>query len=136
MKLILVLIAVLAQGSAALAAVPVLVDLLQAEAAADRKLAAWTLGEIGFNAVGPALISNIAPADLRGRYNGVAGMAFGASAFVAPLAGTWVFDALGETTLWTMCFALQALSAVAILALRPMIRTRQAALEATESAEV
>lgn len=34
-------------GSAALAAVPVLVDLLAAEAAADRKLAAWTLGEIG-----------------------------------------------------------------------------------------
>ena len=96
----------------------------------------WTLGEIGFNAVGPALIANIAPVDLRGRYNGIAGVAFGASAFVAPLAGTWVFDALGETTLWTMCFVLQALSAVAILALRPMIRTRQAALEATESAGV
>jgi MFS family permease len=96
----------------------------------------WTLGEIGFNAVGPALISNIAPVDLRGRYNGAFGVAFGASAFVAPLAGTWVFESLGESTLWTMCFVLQALSALAILSLRPMIRARQAALEATESAAI
>jgi MFS family permease len=92
----------------------------------------WTLGEIGFNAVGPALIANIAPAELRGRYNGVVGVAFGASAFVAPLVGTWVFDALGETTLWTMCFGLQVLSALAIIALAPVIRSRQAALEDTE----
>ena len=92
----------------------------------------WTLGEIGFNAVGPALIANIAPAELRGRYNGVVGVAFGASAFVAPLVGTWVFDALGETTLWTMCFGLQVLSALAIIALAPVIRTRQAALEDAE----
>jgi MFS family permease len=91
----------------------------------------WTLGEIGFNAVEPALISNIAPADLRGRYNGVVGVAFGAAAFVAPLLGTWVFDTFGETTLWTMCFGLQALSALAILALAPMIRYRQATLEQT-----
>ncbi|HKE71506.1 MAG TPA: MFS transporter [Nocardioidaceae bacterium] len=96
----------------------------------------WTLGEIGFNAVGPALVANIAPADLRGRYNGVMGVSFGASAFVAPLAGTWVFENLGENTLWTMCFLLQGLSAAAILALRPMIRTRQVALEAAESAGV
>jgi MFS family permease len=89
----------------------------------------WTLGEIGFNAVEPALISNIAPADLRGRYNGAVGVAFGAAAFVAPLLGTWVFDTFGETTLWTLCFGLQALSALAILALAPAIRSRQAALE-------
>jgi MFS family permease len=89
----------------------------------------WTLGEIGFNAVEPALISNIAPTELRGRYNGAVGVAFGASAFVAPLGGTWVFEAWGETTLWTICFGLQVLSAVAILALAPLIRARQAALE-------
>jgi MFS family permease len=89
----------------------------------------WTIGEIGFNAVEPALVSNIAPVDLRGRYNGAVGVAFGAAAFVAPLLGTWVFDEFGETTLWTMCFVLQALSALAILALAPLIRARQAALD-------
>jgi MFS family permease len=89
----------------------------------------WTLGEIGFNAVEPALIANIAPADLRGRYNGAVGVSFGAAAFVAPLLGTWIFDAFGETTLWTLCFGLQILSAVAILALAPAIRSRQATLE-------
>jgi MFS family permease len=89
----------------------------------------WTLGEIGFNAVGPALIANIAPADLRGRYNGAVGVSFGASAFVAPLLGTWVFGTWGETTLWTLCFVLQVLSALAILALAPAIRSRQSTLD-------
>jgi MFS family permease len=89
----------------------------------------WTLGEIGFNAVGPALIANIAPADLRGRYNGAVGVSFGASAFVAPLLGTWVFGTWGETTLWTLCFVLQVLSALAILALAPAIRARQSTLD-------
>jgi predicted MFS family arabinose efflux permease len=89
----------------------------------------WTLGEIGFNAVGPALVANIAPADLRGRYNGAVGVSFGASAFVAPLLGTWVFGTWGETTLWTLCFVLQVLSALAILALAPAIRARQSTLD-------
>lgn len=89
----------------------------------------WTLGEIGFNAVEPALIASIAPADLRGRYNGAMGVAFGASAFVAPLLGTTVFETFGQTTLWTMCFVLQALSALAIIALAPAIRSRQATLD-------
>jgi MFS family permease len=41
-------------------------------------------------------IADIAPVALRGRYNGVVGMSFGAAAFVAPLAGTSVLERYGE----------------------------------------
>ncbi|MPZ62532.1 MAG: MFS transporter, partial [Propionibacteriales bacterium] len=91
----------------------------------------WTLGEIGFNAVGPALIADIAPADLRGRYNGLVGVAFGASAFVAPLLGTRVFEAFGETTLWTMCLVMEGFAALIVLCLARMIRDRRTVVRAT-----
>jgi MFS family permease len=86
----------------------------------------WTLGEIGFNAVGPALIANIAPAELRGRYSGAVGVAFGASALLAPLLGTRILDAFGETALWTGCFGVAAFSALIVVTLAPAIRARRA----------
>ena len=92
----------------------------------------WTLGEIGFNAVGPALVADIAPAALRGRYNGVVGMSFGAAAFVAPLVGTWVFDDYGEPVLWIGCLALSMVSAALVAALAPGIKARRATLSETE----
>ena len=95
----------------------------------------WTLGEIGFNAVGPALIADIAPPELRGRYNGLVGVAFGAAAFLAPLLGTRVFDQLGETTLWTSCMVLCVISALIVLTLSTGIKgRRQAILGAPASA--
>lgn len=85
----------------------------------------WTLGEVGFNAVGPALIADIAAPELRGRYNGLVGVAFGAAAFLAPLLGTRLFDQVGETALWTMCFVVSVLSALITLTLRTAIRVRR-----------
>jgi MFS family permease len=96
----------------------------------------WTLGEIGFNAVGPALIVDIAPSALRGRYSAAVGVAFGAAAFVAPLAGTQVFQSLGEVTLWAGCFVLCAASAAIIVALAPAVHARRAAVAAAALAEV
>jgi MFS family permease len=92
----------------------------------------WTLGEIGFNAVGPALVADIAPAALRGRYNGVVGMSFGTAAFVAPLVGTWVFDEYGEPALWIGCLGLSIVTAGLVVALGPGIKARRAALSETE----
>ena len=42
----------------------------------------WTMGEIAFNAVGPTIVNSIAPAHLRGRYNGLVGLAYGAAALM------------------------------------------------------
>lgn len=93
----------------------------------------WTLGEIGFNAVGPALIANIAPPGLRGRYNGLVGVAFGAAAFLAPLIGTRVFDHLGEVTLWTSCMVLCVVSASVVITLSTRIKQRGKAIEKAET---
>lgn len=83
----------------------------------------WTIGEIGFNAVVPALIASIAPAHLRGRYNGLVGMAFGASSLLGPLAGTWLFG-VGPGLLWLACLVSCALSAAVTLSLGPAIARR------------
>jgi MFS family permease len=87
----------------------------------------WTIGEIGFNAVGPALIAEIAPAHLRGRYNGLFGTAFGAAGLLAPVVGTWLFG-VGQGLLWLCCLLGGALSAVGMLALGPAVARRRAAV--------
>ena len=95
----------------------------------------WTLGEIGFNAVGPAMVADIAPAHLRGRYNGVFGMSFGAAALVAPLIGTQVFANYGETALWAGCLVLSIVSAAVILAMGPAVKRRMTTLSEAKLAE-
>jgi MFS family permease len=89
----------------------------------------WTVGEIGFNAVGPALIVEIAPPELRGRYSGLIGTAFGAAALFGPLAGTWLFG-ITPDVLWLSCLLTGLASAGAVLALGPAIARRRAAMRA------
>jgi MFS family permease len=91
----------------------------------------WTIGEIGFNAVAPALIAEIAPPELRGRYNGLVGTAFGAASLLGPLAGTWLFG-IGQGLLWVVCLLTAALSGAAILALGPAITRRQRIIRESE----
>lgn len=88
----------------------------------------WTLGEVGFSAVGPALVADIAPVDLRGRYNGVVGMAYGAAALLGPLIGTRLFEYYGEGVLWTACLLAPAVSAAMIAAIGPAIARRRASV--------
>jgi len=85
----------------------------------------WTLGEIAFNAVGPAIVAGIAPERLRGRYNGVIGLAYGGSAFIAPLVGTRLLHDFGGAVLWGGCFLASAVIAAGALALAPAMRQRQ-----------
>jgi MFS family permease len=92
----------------------------------------WTIGEIGFNAVGPALVAEIAPPEMRGRYNGLLGMAFGAASLVGPLAGTWLFG-VSPGLLWLTCLVTAAVSGAAVLSLAPQIaRRRQATTPETQ----
>lgn len=88
----------------------------------------WTLGEIAFNAVGPALVADLAPPHLRGRYNGVFGTAFGAAAFVAPILGTLTLQHLGEGWLWGGCLAASVAAGSAILLLGGQIDGRRASM--------
>jgi MFS family permease len=88
----------------------------------------WTLGEIAFNAVGPALVADLAPVHLRGRYNGVFGTSFGAAALAAPIIGTLTLEHLGEGWLWCGCLFVSAASGGAILLLSGRIEARRAAM--------
>jgi MFS family permease len=85
----------------------------------------WTLGEIGFNSIGPTIINTIAPASLRGRYNGLIGLAFGGAAMIAPLAGTWSL-ARGRAVVWGGCLVVDLLVAVFALSLAPALNRRMA----------
>jgi len=63
----------------------------------------WTLGEMLSSPVGNALISEIAPPESRGAYNGVAGMAWGLSSGVGPAVGGIIFARGGGGLLWVVC---------------------------------
>ncbi len=90
----------------------------------------WTLGEIAFNAVGPALVADLAPVHLRGRYNGVFGTSFGAAALVAPIVGTLTLQHLGEGWLWSGCLFVSVAAGGAVLLLGGRIDARRAVMVA------
>ncbi|MDX1378503.1 MAG: MFS transporter [Anaerolineales bacterium] len=69
-------------------------------------VAIWTIGEIAGTAVGPAIIADLSPPDLRGLYQGVFGSAWGLAFFFGPLFGGWIYEHLGNNALWLGCLLL------------------------------
>ena len=88
----------------------------------------WTIGEVIGAAVGPAVVADLAPAALRGRYAGVFGFSFAAASLVAPLAGGAVYDGLGAEVLWAGCALLSFVTAVGHLVVAPARSRRLAGL--------
>ena len=84
----------------------------------------WTFGEIVFHSVAATVVNDLAPAHLRGRYNGAYGTAWGISAFVAPLGGTLLLS-VGAPVLWSTCLVVCLVAAAGQLALAPAIRRRR-----------
>ena len=87
----------------------------------------WTLGEILLSAVGPAVVADLSPAHLRGRYQGVFGFAFGLAFMAGPAGGALLLSAVGGRTLFTACACAGIVAAVGFLALGPRLRGRGAA---------
>ncbi|MFE0376898.1 MDR family MFS transporter [Streptomyces inhibens] len=88
-------------------------------------VAVSTLGEILVFAVTAAVVADLAPAHLRGRYNGLIGMAWGTGFLIAPIAGTRLL-VIGSTALWLSCAALSLVAALCQLSLAPALRRRAA----------
>ncbi len=65
----------------------------------------WTTAELGYSPVAPAVVSDLAPPRLRGTYQGVYSMAWGASTCLAPALGSIVLGRYGSVPLWSGCFA-------------------------------
>lgn len=84
----------------------------------------WTLGEIMFAAVSSAIIADLAPPHLRGRYSGFYGTAFSVAALLGPLGGSKLLE-LESWLPWLTCAALCAASAIGALALGPAVRRRR-----------
>ncbi|HSK67459.1 MAG TPA: MFS transporter [Anaerolineales bacterium] len=87
-------------------------------------VALWTLGEIAATSVSPAIIADLSPVRLRGLYQGIFGAAWGLSYFIGPLAGGWVYEQFGSTTLWIGCLVLGLILSLCYLALRAPARKR------------
>ena len=95
-------------------------------------VAVWTVGEVIGAAVGPAVVANLSPTALRGRYQGVFGFSFAIASLIAPLAGGWTYQHLGGTALWMGCLVLSLGAAVAHLAVGPARERRVLELRAVE----
>ncbi|WP_329476233.1 MFS transporter [Kribbella sp. NBC_01484] len=91
----------------------------------------WTIGEIGFAAVIGAVFADLAPVDLRGRYMGLSGMAFGVGTVIGPLAGTNALEHLGPTVTWIGCALLGVVIFIGQYSLAPALHARAAANAAT-----
>ena len=74
-------------------------------------VAVWTIGEIATAGSFQALVAALAPAHMRGRYNGALGIAWGASGLVGPLLGASTF-ALSPGLLWSSCLVAGMAAAV------------------------
>jgi MFS family permease len=91
----------------------------------------WTLGEICTASLLSSVIADLAPRLLRGRYQGLIGLAWGGGGLIGPLVGAAVLQTAGPHWLWGGCAVFGALSAVGFLTLGPAIRRRQAAVLAS-----
>jgi MFS family permease len=89
-------------------------------------VAIWTLGEIAATSVGPTIIADLSPVELRGLYQGIFGAAWGLSFFLGPLAGGWIFEHRGSDSLWFGCVILGILIALGYLALSAPARRQMA----------
>lgn len=74
----------------------------------------WTFGEMVFSPVAAAYIADIAPVDLRARYQASYSFTFALGLMLAPIGGTQLYT-LSPPTLWLVCFALCFGGAVLLL---------------------
>ena len=74
----------------------------------------WTLGEMVFSPIGAAYIADIAPIDLRGRYQAAWAFTFSLGLMLAPIGGTLLYG-ISSHTLWFSCFGL-CLAAATLMA--------------------
>ncbi len=78
----------------------------------------WSLGEIAFLPIVPALVAARAPDSLRGTYQGVYLSGWGLAHTVGPIAGGQILARFGADALWGSCLVLGLVAAVAIVVLR------------------
>ena len=84
----------------------------------------WSVGEVVGFPYAALLVAEIAPVELRGRYQGAFTMVWGLAFFLSPLAGGTLLSHGGPVVLWLACLAAGALVALGHLAAGPARRER------------
>jgi MFS family permease len=97
-------------------------------------VAIWTLGEVAAAPIAPSVIADLAPAEYRGRYQGIFSMSFGLANFAGPAMGSLVLERAGSRPLWLSCVAVGITIAIGHLAIAPA-RRRTLALRGAPLAE-
>ena len=88
-------------------------------------IAVWTLAEIANLPTSSFVTADLAPPELRGRYQGVSGLSWGAASCVAPIMGGVFLEGPGARALWFTCLGLMVLVAVGHGVLGPARRRRE-----------
>jgi len=83
-----------------------------------------TTGEMISVPVSQAFAADIAPEDMRGRYMGIAGLAYTAGYGLGPMLGGLVMDRLGGQYIWYGAFASCMLLALGFLAMNGQVKKR------------
>ena len=87
-------------------------------------IAVWTFGEILMAPVTPTVVAALAPASLRGTYQGAFQFSWGGATLIGPVLGAVVLGRLGAPVLWWGCVVVGVLSAMVCLALGPAFARR------------
>ncbi|MGW7198405.1 MDR family MFS transporter [Streptomyces chryseus] len=72
----------------------------------------WTLGEMVHVPTNAAATARLAPEHARGRYQGVMGMSWALSGFLAPILAGWIVDGPGPDVLWMACGVIGVVAAI------------------------
>lgn len=78
----------------------------------------WTLGEIVVAPRMMAVVSDLAPAHLRGSYQGAFSFSHAFGAFMGPLTGGWLLAHHGPSLVWLLCGLAGAVAGAGMLRLR------------------
>src|SRR6267154_621440 len=90
--------------------------------------ALWTVGEVIGFPVASTMVANLAPASLRGRYQGAFAMCWGFAFTLSPLAAGEVIQRFGARTLWLLCLGVAMAVSAGHLMTADARRRRLAAL--------
>ena len=93
-------------------------------AGAAASVAVWTIGEMVGMPITPALVADLAPARLRGRYQGLAQMSWGLCALLGPALGMALLEHGSARLLWAACLGVGALAALVHLGSARRLRAR------------
>jgi len=86
----------------------------------------WTIGELMQLPFLASVASDLAPADMRGRYMGVFGLCFSSANMIGAPIGGEVLARFGGGYIWAGCFAMGLISGALFLSIRRHISIREA----------